>query len=44
MRLPAGLEATGEMVSLDEVLDYGTSARGGILTRTDAGEGGRVAH
>jgi len=29
MRLPAGLEATGETMSLDELLDYWTSASGG---------------
>jgi hypothetical protein len=26
MRLPAGLDATGETVALDKLLDYGASA------------------
>jgi hypothetical protein len=43
MRLPAGLKAIGVTVSLDRFSTI-EQARARILTRTDAGEGGRVAH
>ena len=44
MRLPVGLEATRETVSLDELLDHLNKRERRILTRTTAGEAGRVAN
>jgi hypothetical protein len=44
MRLRAGLEATGETESLDELLELLNKRERQLLPRTDAGKGGRVAN
>ena len=44
MRMPAGLGAIGETVSLDDLSTLEQATKRERRIRTDAGEGGRVAH